>query len=272
MKLLFIFLLSACLLKGFGQTPFEGKIVYNLHTPQEKEDAELTVFFGKKAVRLEFRTPHEMARQDLEYAVVLLDPGIILSVMPDSKTYKFSALKRKNAMPLPAPKEIAGFKASPVYTNINNVNSEFLYQLKNGILYTADELYFPLSEKYAGNPELMMIQNNRIVLGAEFDLSENYPANDTAETDSAVLLKNRLTATATSVMQQEQDTSLFAIPAGYSLYSYGTAADSTFTDSTIDVVDSSAAVPKKAIRKKQAKAPAKKKAMTKPPALHRKED
>ena len=274
-QLLIIIIVFFAVYSQAQQTPFEGRIVYNLHTPLEKEDASLTAYFGKGVLRLEFSAPPTGDKRNLEYLLVFPDSGIVYTVRMADKNYSISELKRKTVLPLPQAKEIAGYKTTPVLTGSGAANGMLAGILGAGVLHVANDLLFPVPETYEGSAELLMIRNNKIVLGAAFSIADD--EGRSIQRDSAMQAQNILTATAVSVSPQVFDSTLFRIPAGYnyrdrySVYNDSLYSDTTYAGTEIFPDSTAQVTPKKESKKKSRKAPVKKKTTTGQKALRRKE-
>lgn len=255
--------------------PFEGRIVYNLHTPLEKEDASLTAYFGKGVLRLEFSAPPTADKRNQEYLLVFPDSGVVYTVRTADKNFSISELRRKTVLPLPQAKEIAGYKTTPFLTGSSAANGMLAGILGEGVLHVANDLYFPVPDSYHGNAELLLIRNNRIVLGATFTNIDD--EGRMSERDTAMQEQNILTATAVSVSPQIFDTAVFRIPEGYTHRgSYDTYVDSAYSDttypSTETYTDSTTNLTHNKIgKKKNQKSPVKKKSITSSKTLRRKD-
>ena len=274
-QLLILLLASLALSSAAQKAPFEGRIVYNLHTPLEKEDASLTVYFGKGVLRLEFSAPPATDLRNQEYLLVFPDSGVVYTVRAANKSFSISELKHKTVLPVPAAKEIAGYKTTPVVMSSSAANGMLTGILGAGLLYVAEDLFFPVPEIYSGNPELIMIRNGKIVLGAVFNIAEE--EGRSIQLDSAAQAEYILTANAVSVSPQILDTALFYIPAGYAYRGrYDAYPDSLYTDpmdTTTGMFPGTAiqTKPKTGSKKKNQKSPAKKKSTINQKALRRKD-
>ena len=135
----------------------------------------------------------------------------------------------------------------------------------SSVLYPASDLSYTVPTMYLANPELMRVNNGKIVLGGEFfypeDLYKELPG------DSAQKNKFLIRAMATRVVPQKLDPSLFVAPAGFKEWTYDYGVDSTAM-----ILDSSVVAPVKPPAKNKKKQPAKKGTSTKESATRRKND
>lgn len=266
MKYGFLFLFGFLTVHLQAQTSFTGKIVYNLHTPKEKTDASLIVYFGQNRLRLEFAENGQNASKD--YVIVALDEGTVTTLDSLQKSYRIKNLRKETPERM-QPKTIAGHRTSPVKyaSGWNGLLGGFFGQT---IFQVADDLYYPIPEAYKNNPEVMMVQNGRVVLGAEIKpVNRLYDKAYTAA-DSVDAEKDVITAEATEVVSQQMDPALFQIPAGFTAHRYDDYKDSV-TDALLDTVATTAdTTPPKPLNKKK-KAPAKNGSISKPSATRRKD-
>lgn len=246
-----------------AQSYFQGKIEYNLHAERDKDDASLTIYFGVNTIRLQLR--EKMQDSAKEYVLINLDSGKIYTVTPGQQQYKERSLLSGIRPTSFSPKDIAGFRTTPVMpTGWGLSYPSFITSLlPNTVLYVADNLGYKIPEKYAGNPELMMVQKGKIVLGAEiFGMDEDYSGKRPADSLRFDKPSARITATAITPMAVNGD--LLKVPSGYTLPqppSEEEYADMMAADSLDSVVSSQKAIDpsKKMPVKKPKKSPTKKK-------------
>jgi hypothetical protein len=138
-----------------------------------------------------------------------------------------------------------GFTASAMHQDNGGLGNLLgvMWGSTNAVFYLADSLYYFIPEKYKGNKELILLQKNRIVLGAEIEIV--FPQMRTK--DSLSKIRQKITAEAISITQLAGNDNEFIIPADFvNKQNYAVA-----TDTTIAVYDSTAPVPaKEAVRKK----------------------
>lgn len=210
MNYLPVLLLSLAATRLCAQVPFEGKIFYTIASPRDKSDARLITYFGPNKIRIEFSDKNDLRGQ--QCVIVDLDSGKIFTLMPGNKMFSTSLLLEKKTVMLPPSKEIAGYKttvAGPKAIGSMRLGGMLTY----ATVYLADELFFPVPEKYLENDLLMMIQKRRIVLGAEVNSSvgtNNGMANGTIEN-----AQNTFSIMADSVIKESLDASMFAVPGNY---------------------------------------------------------
>ncbi len=234
-----------CLASG-AQTAFEGSIHYRLHTDKEKEDAKLRVHFGANRIKLEFLEPRSVTASN--YILIMLDSGKIFSIATKSRTYGVRNLPTKAPdRPLPPARPIAGHGTSVSFleqagaiTIMGNIAA------KETVLYTANDLYFPIPEKWGRVAELMVVNQNRIVLGAELTFAERYTNEMMPATDLFVV-----TAEATSITPKEFGAAEFDLPQGLERqepYGYSTVSPND-TDSLAIATDTAAIGPTVPLKK-----------------------
>ena len=124
-------------------------------------------------------------------------------------------------------------------------------------LYIANDLFFPIPEKYLESDLLMMIQNGRIVLGAKMNSSigaDEGMANGTIENS-----QNTFSIMADSVVKENLEAAMFVVPGNYTEQSesrYRTAGNETTTKDSMDSIALTAPetlpkqIPKKSPQKK----------------------
>ena len=249
-----------------AQKNFEGSITYRLHANTgDKPDAELKVLFGVKKLKLLFKEKDEYEAAVL---VVLLDSALVYNVNATEKTFKKTTLILTSPEKKPEKKLINGYSTTPFMpenTGLGNLLGGMLGS-SNVIFYVADSLHYAIPAAFIGNKELLVIQKNKIVLGAEIEIVSAF--NEFA--DSASKAPNIVTAEAVDIRPMAIDEKEFFIPADFA-----ERKDMTYTepvDSTVTVIDTVAVAPpaKKPVKKKPAK-PAPPKSKSTPKAAIRKE-
>jgi hypothetical protein len=150
-----------------AQQVFQGSIVYTLHVPQEKNDAELLIMYGPNKIKVKFK---EKADYDKTYLLIDLDSSKFFIVNNEEKAFQIKKLTEKISEENLASKTIAGHLTTPVsITSATGLGSIFGVS-GTTVLFTASDLYYPVPKKHVGAPELTMIQNDHIVLGAEIKM------------------------------------------------------------------------------------------------------
>ena len=85
MKLIYAVVLVLLVNSINAQQSFQGSIVYNLHVPQEKNDAELLIQYGPNKIKIKFK---EKADYDKTYLLIDLDSSKFFIVNNDEKTFQ----------------------------------------------------------------------------------------------------------------------------------------------------------------------------------------
>lgn len=228
----FFLLLPDCI---FAQKPFQGTIIYSLYATGDEKNAELTAMFTTNKVKLKLK---EKEVFDKTYVIIDLDSGKVFTLNTENKTYKVTRLVEQDLQVSTEQKTIAGF--STVASQINSTGKMgILSQIIGGsaTLYTSKDLYFPVHQKFAGNPELIFINNNHIVLGARIKINRSF---DEEENELDTLSHRLITVEAQLVATTPVNKEEFLIPMDYSLkkkqiYDYD---DSYATDTAVMMMDS----------------------------------
>jgi hypothetical protein len=192
-----------------AQKNFQGEIIYKLHASAEnKPDAELTVLFGTNKIKIRFKQNEEYEKDELQ---VSLDSGTTVTLNREQKTFRKKMLQFVIPSQRPDKKAILGYSSTPLIPEQNSLAALFggLMSASSTVFFVADSLNYFIPEGYAGNMEFMMVQKNRIVLGAEIHFKENLYAS----TDSTN--KNLVTAEAISIKPMPVNDEQFAIPADF---------------------------------------------------------
>lgn len=235
MKLLFCLLAGALSLGLSAQKPFEGTIRYKIFLSPKPDTVDLSITFGRNKTRL------QIDNKKNEYSLVQLtdlDSGVAHTLEIGSKTYHTRQLAiRQPRFRLPAPgnRTIAGRAATGV--DLGKSWPEYLPLMtlaEAAVVYTANDLFFPVPEKYAHNLELIFVHNGRIVLGGEVVIIESYKdSGPRMEEDS--LLKPRILFEAQEIKAGPVDPALLGIPADF------TAMDNFMAD-TVNMLDTAALI------------------------------
>jgi hypothetical protein len=172
MKLIFGVVLVFFVTDTISQQVFEGSIIYQYHFPQARDAPKVKVLFGPNKIKIAFKGEEGY---DRSYTLIDLDSGKIFTVNTDSKTFFASKLIATNSKHTSISKTIAGYQTSSVYLNGSPFGGGGMFgpgASNTVILFPASDLYYPIPEKFAGSPALVMIQNDHIVLSAEEKFGE----------------------------------------------------------------------------------------------------
>lgn len=235
MKLLFCLLAGTLSLGLSAQKPFEGTIRYKIFLSPKPDTVDLSITFGRNKTRLQIdNKKNEYSLVQLTY----LDSGVAHTLEIGSKTYRTKQLaihQPRFRLPPPGNRIIAGRAATGV--DIGKSWPEYLPLMtlaEAAVVYTANDLFFPIPEKYAHNLELIFIHNGRIVLGGEVVIIESYRGSGPrVEEDSS--LKPRILFEAQEIKAGPVDPALLSIPADF------TVMDDFKTD-TVNMLDTSAII------------------------------
>ena len=227
MKKFLILLISFFIIVSVNaQKNFQGEITYRLHASNEdKGDAELKILFGVNKLKLRFKEKEEYEKEDL---LVLLDSAAMFTVNKETKTYTKKPLNVNTpASKQFSKKSFAGYSSTPLIQENNGLGNILggLMGTSDIVFYLADSLYYNIPAAFIGNQELIAIQKNKIVLGAEINIKNPY--NDSE--DSSSKKANLITVEAIEIIPMIINESEFSIPADYvdrKSTSYTTAEDS----------------------------------------------
>lgn len=235
--LLIVSLLSAFVIV-FGQKRFEGIIVYTIHDNEGKGDHELTALFGRAGIKVKYR---EKDDYDKDILLISLDSGVIYTINESAKTFTAkNLLVRQLHRDLPD-KMIAGYNTRAV--DMSDKLS-FLQSLRGLggklILYPSDSLFYPVPDKYSANPELVIVNNSHIVLGADFTIGVPSVEEDNEQEDSTdTRYQTMVNIFAKEITWRSFDEKEFQVPPGYTFnqHSYDDyLSDSTIVRDTADVM------------------------------------
>lgn len=272
MKKLLIILFSLFIIVSVNaQKNFQGEITYRLHASVgEKGDAELKILFGQNKLKLRFKEKEEYEKEEL---FVLIDSAAMFTVNNETKTYSKKILH----VYTPSTKQyskrsFAGYSSTPLVPESNGMGSILggLIGKSNVVFYLADSFFYNIPNALVGNQELIAIQNNKVVLGADIYLTDPF----TETQDSSANKANIITVEAIEIRPMTVSDAEFNIPADYvdkKSISYEPVEDSMAVKSS-EVVDTVAVVPPpvKIVPKKPIKSN-KPKTKVKPAGLKRKE-
>lgn len=217
-----------------SQQVFEGSIIYQYHVPQIKDAPKVKVLFGPNKIKIEFKREEGY---DRNYMLIDLDSEKIFTVNTDSKTFFASKLMATNSKQTSISKTIAGYVTSSVYLNGSPFGGGGMFgpgASNPVILFPASELYYPIPEKFAGSPALVMIQNNHIVLSAEEILGGIFD-----EMPDSLQQKTSIAVEAVKVVPQPLSIVEFSIPPDFKKLSLQNIKESEVTLGTVYALDSS---------------------------------
>jgi hypothetical protein len=255
MKQLIIVLAAiASTLGAAAQKDFEGKVVYLMEADKDEKKPELTVWFAPNKLKISFK---ENEQPDNKYLLVWLDSGKIFTINTATQQYKTKLLKaRQLGNFVSEKKNIMGYPTTSMLLESNSPGTGLggILSMNDIVYHVADQLTYAVPDRYTGNPELMMVYQNRVALGASIKLSSLLYG---MEEDSEGKVAN-ITATAILVTPMALAPAEFEIPTGYRPQLRDEyAADSAVSvpDTVAMAVDSARAIPP---FKKPAKKPVKK--------------
>lgn len=187
---------------SFAQKQFEGIITYKLHFDNESSEPELKVYFGKNALRLIMKEKDRAEEQEL---LVNLDSGYLYTVNVSTKQYRVKKLTSNEPIAEgPAEKSIAGYKARA--TAISSYPIQQIIGLLGGAnaqIYTSDELQYTIPARYAGNPELAMIADNKIILSITGRSKKYSEVNNPAFSGEAVTVSSQVLPAANFILPED---------------------------------------------------------------------
>ncbi|MGG9964621.1 hypothetical protein [Ferruginibacter sp. SUN106] len=270
MKVFFLILTTLCITAFVhAQKDFRGEIIYKLHASgDEKTDAELKVLFGERKIKLFFKEGQEYEQNAL---LVLLDSGAVYTLSAADKMFKKKLLITNLPLPAPQKKTISGYTTTPFQPEKNGLSGLYTRLLgsSNATFYLADSLTYFIPEKYRGNMELVNIQQGRIVLGAELQMT-NPPSEE--EFNSGTTSNQVITVEAVSIKPMPIDENEFIIPADYTDRKNISFEPPVIVDTTAAMVDSAVKVMRTTKKRMPAsKGKAKTKATIKPKVASKKE-
>jgi hypothetical protein len=251
----------------FAQKNFEGEIIYKLHANgEDKPDAELKILFGHNKLKLRFKEKEKYDRDEL---LVVLDSAAYYTLNTENKTYTKKPLQLRRPLKEAQAKNIGGYATTAVPLEGNNLNTLLGSFVAGGtsVFYVADSLFYAIPSAFEGNPVLLAIQKNRIVLGAEIVMQSGmYETYDTTKKQTTI------TAEAINIKPVLYDETVFIIPGNY-VDSKNNLYDYAATDTATVTVDSAAVTAPYQLKKtvKKPVKPAKKKAASQPAAIRRKQ-
>ena len=194
-----------------AQENFQGEITYKLHAnTNDKPDAELKILFGVNKLKLRFKEKQEY---DKEYLLVVFDSAAIFVVNEEEKTYKKKPLRTSPPLKQVEKRTFAGQSATAYPQERTGLSALMggLVSSTEAVFFLADSLYYYIPAIYGSNAELMAIQRNRIVLGAEIGLTTAY--NEMPDGNSKA--PDLITAEATEIRPMSISNEEFISPSDY---------------------------------------------------------
>ncbi|HEX2605889.1 MAG TPA: hypothetical protein VHK91_00865 [Flavisolibacter sp.] len=231
MKYVYLLLVLATSLTSRAQQPFQGMVVYNLKATGDSKEPELEISFGPQKIKVRFK---ENSDYDRTYLLLDLDSGRIYTINSESKTYSYKKLYESKAYSAPDQKMIAGLKTEAIRFE-GKAGLEFLRNFMNGntLLYAAKDLYYPIPDRFKEAPELIMIQKNHIVLGADLAMSNPFGGGEEDSTKRVTI-----TVEAKRIDSAALSPEALSIPQGFELATIHSQAtydttEMTTTDTTM---------------------------------------
>ena len=280
MKKIFVIICFFFVADVVAQQSFEGTIKYTLRVPGEKDTIQMNIDFAAHAIKVNMVEPRRERRNN-DYLLINLDSGKAYTVNYNHKSFTSHRLiEKKPVSEVPPIKTIAGYTAVGELYNEAGVNSIFGSLLSNKtIFYTADKLTYSVPEKYNGNFELMMIQKDKIVLGAEIDIAPRLGIFGRPSDEDDSTMKTTVFIEAKEIVAKKFEADYFRLPGDFARnrpYVYIPDSLDSITMSMDTAVayytDTIMVSPKKPVIKKTKKSPAKKASQTKQNAVIRKND
>lgn len=266
--LILLTLISSYTIKA--QKNFQGEITYSLHTSTgDRPDAILKIYFGSNKIKLRFKEKEEFDKEEI---IVLLDSSTKYIINTKAKTYRQKPLVVNTRSKQLEKRTISGYTTNPLKNENTGLESLFggSMQSANVVFYLADSLYYTIPAAFIGNAELIAIQKNKIVLGADILFNKgSYEVSDSTEKDDLIKVE------AIEIMPRVMNDDEFNIPADYATKEnndYEPSADTTEIEKMPVTVDTT--VIQYPAKKKDVKKPVKpnnSKNNTKPAAARKKE-
>ena len=204
---------------AFCQKSFEGTVKYALHTPKEKDTLQMQIDFAPQGIKIHVKEPRIDTNNEPEYILISLDSAKVYTIKPRNKSYRSHRLTEKMpATEVPAVKDFAGHRAIGELYNEAGVNNIFGSLLSSKtIFYLAENLMYSIPEKYLSNFELMMVQNGKIVLGAEIHMAPKmfFFGSVSADDSDSSFNKVIVYIEAKEVIERKFDAADFSVPAGF---------------------------------------------------------
>ena len=185
MRLIFLIAFVFVMSNAYAQQIFQGTIVYKYHFPQLPYTPQVTVFYGPNKLKIKFKEDENFNKG---YFLIDLDSGKSYSVDEATKTFFVKELIDTNRAQSTT-KTIAGHKTNSIKIKSSGFSKFGAWSSGDIILFTASDLYYPIPQKYNDIPELIMIQNNHIVLGAKQSLDLGREVYDSIEKKTSITIE-----------------------------------------------------------------------------------
>jgi hypothetical protein len=216
----FVFLLNTL----HAQQSFQGSIVYKYHLPNLSDAPEMLVIYGSNKIKVKYKHTNTWENN---YFLIDLDSGKLFTVDPETKTFFSKQLLDTGTKQTSTTKTIAGYKTNSVKLKHSSSSNIFgLFSSGNAVLFAAADLFYQVPQKYKGIPELMMIQNDHIVLGAE--QTTESPIMDEEIPDSLVK-QTLISIQAIKIDSQAVGIAEFLIPSNFKKLTWRDVKDSDTT-------------------------------------------
>ena len=245
----------------------------------------MQIDFAPQGIKIHVKEPRIDTNNEPEYILISLDSAKVYTIKPRNKSYRSHRLTEKMpATEVPAVKDFAGHRAIGELYNEAGVNNIFGSLLSSKtIFYLAENLMYSIPEKYLSNFELMMVQNGKIVLGAEIHMAPKMFFFGSASADDSDSSFNKVIVyiEAKEVIERKFDAADFSVPAGFQknrpyVYAPEELSIKDSLDSVVItnqyLVDSVVEVTAKPVITNKKKTPSKKKSSPKQNSIRRKED
>jgi hypothetical protein len=217
-QLLFVLAILLGATSVHSQKNFEGKVVYLLEADKDEKKPELTVLFSPGKIKLTFK---ENEDPDEKYLLVIIDSGKVYTINTANKQYKQKKLQIAETAGsyTPVKKSIAGYGTTSSKLPLSGPGSMLggFVSFKNMVYDVADSLVFDVPVKFLNNPELMMISNNHIVLGAQMSMGTPFAEAAAEDENEQEKMVKKILVNAIAVTPMNFTADEFAIPAGYEL-------------------------------------------------------
>ena len=243
-------------LSGSAQSgPFRGTIVYEVkEKSKEGGNPKLTAHFGDRAIRLTFE---ENDKTDNEMILIRFDSASVFTLHAQDSSYRKSLIKTKPVMTFPPAATIAGQRT---VAKELNASLGFSMSMLGTMAFYVSDLSYPVPKELATAEQLIMIQGDRIVLGALVGMGREYMPEESGDTTNTAVT-NAATAARTfdqiwadpdypgvrikaiEVTRSNLPATLFQVPAYYHLLSTNEFPGSSdmMIDSVTSDVDTAAA-------------------------------
>jgi hypothetical protein len=257
-QLLFVLAVLLGITSAYSQKKFEGKVVYLLEADKDEKKPELTVLFSPGKIKLTFKENEE---PDEKYVLVILDSGKVYTINTASKQYKQKKLQvtEDAGSYTPVKKSIAGYGTTSAKLPLSGPGGMLggFISFKNMVFDVADSLVFEVPAKYLNNPELMMLSNNHIVLGAQMSMGSYLTEAESDDENEQEKMTKKILVNAIAVTPMNFGADEFAIPAGYEL-EVRKPYEMPMADSAVSMYDTTMMAVDTVVSYRQAIKPAKK--------------